>query len=131
LQQRLSAASGIRVESRLKLLGTPAVGFRKRAEVIASLMTGLENSPINLNEKLWQSSRRAHRDTAIPAAERDMATERLEATAAARLSKRFSPHNIMTQPLLAPSARERSNMMEGGRMRSGYDRTDTSNEPAD
>ena len=80
LYTRLCAASGIRAEVWLKLLVTLAVGFRKRKEMMACLMTGLDNPTIDTNEALWQLSRLARRNNTVREAVRKAAPEQLDLT---------------------------------------------------
>jgi phosphohistidine swiveling domain-containing protein len=75
---RLEASSGIRAESWLKILVTLAVGFKERDNVMACLMTGLENPTVLLNEELWGLSRLARRHPAVKEAVRRTAPERLD-----------------------------------------------------
>lgn len=84
LNQRLAVASAIRADTWLRLMVTLAVGSQKSGEIMASLMSGLENPTFILNQELWELSRFAREDPQVMSAVREESPERLETTAAGR-----------------------------------------------
>ncbi|WP_242346225.1 PEP/pyruvate-binding domain-containing protein [Anaeromyxobacter terrae] len=82
LNRRFHAASSIEALWWLRLVVALVVGRRRRGQIMAHLLSGLETPTEEVNEALWQLSRLARSEPALRAAVRDVQPEAVPATPA-------------------------------------------------
>jgi phosphohistidine swiveling domain-containing protein len=80
VNRRFDAARAIQVESYLRLVLTLAVGRRERDRVLGTLLAGIQNPTVEVNDALWELSRLARRSAAVLEAVRRVEPETLEST---------------------------------------------------